>query len=177
MSPGIFLIDPDNRLLELREEPYDSEDLLQRLLADHPSILAGEDDASTASRSWLLITREAEVPDAADAPGRWSIDHVFLDQDAVPTLVEVKRSSDTRIRREVVGQMLDYAANALAYWPADRLQTTYEARCASLQVDPAAHFARVLGPHFLDQPIEGAQKLIQGSGRRERANLKARKST
>ena len=28
-----------------------------------------------------------------------------------PTLVEVKRSSDTRIRREVVGQMLDYAAN------------------------------------------------------------------
>jgi hypothetical protein len=34
-----------------------------------------------------------------------------FDQNAVPTLVEVKRSSDTRIRREVVGQMLDYAAN------------------------------------------------------------------
>jgi hypothetical protein len=31
-----------------------------------------------------------------------------LDQDAVPTLVEVKRSSDTRIRREVMGQMSDY---------------------------------------------------------------------
>ena len=31
----------------------------------------------------------------------------------MPTLVEVKRSSDTRIRREVVGQMLHYAANAV----------------------------------------------------------------
>ncbi len=28
-----------------------------------------------------------------------------------------KRSSDTRICREVVGQMLDYAADTVAYWP------------------------------------------------------------
>jgi hypothetical protein len=29
--------------------------------------------------------------------------------------LEVKRSSDTRIRREVVGQMLDYAANGASF--------------------------------------------------------------
>ena len=52
---------------------------------------------------------------------------LFLDQDAIPTIVEVKRSSDTRIRREVVGQMLDYAANAVLYWPADRLRASFEA--------------------------------------------------
>jgi len=40
-----------------------------------------------------------------------------LDQDAIPTIVEVKRSTDTRIRREVVGQMLGYAANAVVYCP------------------------------------------------------------
>ena len=57
------------------------------------------------------------------------MDHLFLDQDAVPTLVEVKRSSDTRIRREVVGQMLDYAANAVVYWPVERLRATFEASC------------------------------------------------
>ncbi len=34
----------------------------------------------------------------------------------MPTLLEVTRSSDTRIRREVVGQMLDYAANPDAFW-------------------------------------------------------------
>jgi hypothetical protein len=39
----------------------------------------------------------------------------------VPTLVEVKRSDDTRIRREVVGQMLDYAANGVVYWPGEVL--------------------------------------------------------
>lgn len=54
--------------------------------------------------------------------GRWSLDHLFLDQDGIPTLVEVKRSSDTRIRREVVGQVMDYAANAVAYWPPSALR-------------------------------------------------------
>ena len=58
--------------------------------------------------------------------GRWSLDHLFLDQEAVPTFVEVKRSDDTRIRREVVGQMLDYAANGVVYWPAERLRSDFE---------------------------------------------------
>jgi hypothetical protein len=40
------------------------------------------------------VTREAGVPDGDDASDRWSLDHLFLDQDGVPTLVEVKRSSD-----------------------------------------------------------------------------------
>ena len=31
---------------------------------------------------------------------------------------------------EVVGQMLDYAANGVVYWPADRLRADFEARCA-----------------------------------------------
>jgi hypothetical protein len=42
MSRGIFLIGQDEKLVELREEPYDSEDLLQRLLASYPSLLSGE---------------------------------------------------------------------------------------------------------------------------------------
>jgi hypothetical protein len=43
------------------------------------------------------------------------IDHVLIDQDAVPTFVEVKRSTDTRIRRGVVGQLLEYVANAVVF--------------------------------------------------------------
>ena len=58
---------------------------------------------------------------------RWSVDHLFLDQDAIPTIVEVKRSRDTRIRREVVGQMLDYAANAVVYWPVETVRAEFEA--------------------------------------------------
>ena len=60
-----------------------------------------------------MLSREAPLASEQDGAGRWSVDHLPLDQDAIPTIVEVKRSSDTRIRREVVGQMLDYAANAV----------------------------------------------------------------
>jgi hypothetical protein len=58
--------------------------------------------------------------------GRWSVDHLFLDQGAVPTIIEVKRSTDARSRREVVGQMLDYAANAVVYWPVETLRGRFE---------------------------------------------------
>jgi hypothetical protein len=51
-----------------------------------------------------------------------SLDHLFLDQDGIPTLVEVKRSSDTRLRREVIAQMLDYAANAVLYLPVEEIR-------------------------------------------------------
>jgi hypothetical protein len=30
---------------------------------------------------------------ASERAGRWSLDHLFLDQDAIPTLVEVKRGT------------------------------------------------------------------------------------
>ena len=124
-NPGIFLIQQNGELLEMNEQAYDSEDLLQMLLAKYPSLLAGNQIDPKAPRKWLFIEREAGVPSAEDGGGRWSADHLFLDQDAIPTIVEVKRSTDTRIRREVVGQMLDYAANAVVYWPADRLRERF----------------------------------------------------
>ncbi|MBA2734121.1 MAG: hypothetical protein H0U54_14735 [Acidobacteria bacterium] len=123
--PGIFLIQPNGELVEMNEQPYDSEDLLQTLLAKYPSLLAGNQIDPQAPRKWLLIEREAGVPSMEGGGGRWSADHLFLDQDAVPTIVEVKRSSNTSIRREVVGQMLDYAANAVVYWPVDRLRERF----------------------------------------------------
>ena len=49
---------------------------------------------------------------------RWALDHLLIDQDAIPTLVEVKRSENSEIRRAIVGQMLDYAAHARHTWSA-----------------------------------------------------------
>src|ERR1700676_3122460 len=115
MSGGIFLIQGNDELVEMKEQPYDTEAVLQELLAKYPNLLAGDQMDATAPRRWLLISREMGVPGEEDGSDRWSLDHLFLDQDAIPTLIEVKRSSDTRIRREVVGQMLDYAANAVVY--------------------------------------------------------------
>ena len=118
MSPNIFLIDRDRALTELSRSPYNSEELLQALIADHPTILGA---ATGSDGGLLLVKRECAVPDAENGYGRWSLDHLFLDRNGVPILVEVKRATDTRARREVVAQMLDYAANGVAYWPIDGL--------------------------------------------------------
>src|SRR5687768_8291469 len=107
MSDRIYAINKDGSFTSLDYADYDSEALLQRLLAEYPDLLSGGDVSTASSRRWLLVAREHGVPGEAGGSDRWSLDHLFLDQAAIPTLVEVKRSSDTRIRREVVGQMLD----------------------------------------------------------------------
>src|SRR4051794_2828967 len=121
-SKIFFLEDEADSLTALVEAPYDTEDILQALLARHHDLLPGDQIDPENPRRWLLVTREMGVPGDEDGGDRWSLDHLFLDQDAVPTFVECKRSSDTRGRREVVAQMLDYAANGVEYWGADRLR-------------------------------------------------------
>jgi hypothetical protein len=141
----MFLIDDQQRLLRFDEQPYDSEAVLQHLLAAYPDLLAGEQMDPVAPRRWLLIRREAGIAAVDGGADRWSVDHLFLDQDGVPTLVEVKQSRDTRIRREVVGQMLDYAANAVVYLPADVIRSRFEARCEQEGVEPEAALQAAFG--------------------------------
>lgn len=129
----------------MTEQPYASEDLLQKLLADYPSLLAGNQINPGAPRKWLLVSRETPLASEQDGSGRWSVDHLFLDQDAIPTIVEVKRSSDTRIRREVVGQMLEYAANAVVYWPIQSLISQFETTCSTGGKEPSEVLASFLG--------------------------------
>ena len=104
------------------EQPYGQEIVIQELLARYPDLLAGDQISPEAPRRWLLVTREMPVPDAESGNARWSLDHLFIDQDGVPTFVECKRAADTRSRREVVAQMLDYAANGTAYWTLEQVR-------------------------------------------------------
>lgn len=120
-SEGVFLI-RNGELLEMQHSQYATEAALQGLLADHPGLLPGRQINPSSPRKFLLIAREQGLPAVADGPDQWSVDHLFVDQDGIPTIVEVKRSTDTRIRREVVGQMLDYAANGVRNWPVERLR-------------------------------------------------------
>ncbi|BAZ51478.1 hypothetical protein NIES4103_41270 [Nostoc sp. NIES-4103] len=128
MSGSIYLIQDNSQLVEMTAEPYESEALLQKLLADYPSLLAGEQIDIAAPRRWLLVSREISIPDGEDSAGRWALDLLFVDQDGIPTIVEVKRSCNTQIRREVVGQMLDYAANAVVYWSVEKIRAQFEAK-------------------------------------------------
>lgn len=107
----------------MSERVYATEVELQELVAHHPDLLSADGEP----RRWLLIAREFGIASERDGSDRWSVDHLFIDDDAIPTLVEVKRSTDTRIRREVVGQMLDYAANALSHWSVEKIRARFEA--------------------------------------------------
>ncbi len=128
MKEQIFLLNERGELVEMNESGYLTEDLLQKLLADYPNLLSGSQINPGRPRRWLLISREIGVHDSEVANSRWSLDHLFIDQDGIPTLVEVKRSTDTRIRREVIGQILDYAANGVSYWSLDEIQLKFEAQ-------------------------------------------------
>ncbi|MBD2054615.1 hypothetical protein H6F88_00975 [Oculatella sp. FACHB-28] len=124
MSEAIF-VQNGQQLIRMEPDEYSCEEDFQQLLTDFPDLLAGEQINRTSPRRWLFISREAAIPSEEGGGDRWSLDHLFLDQDAIPTLVEVKRKSDTRLRREVVGQMLDYAANASLYWSSDIIQSRF----------------------------------------------------
>lgn len=145
MASGVFLIQEDGSLVEMEEEMIPSEDYLQELLAKYPNLLAGNQIDDADPRKWLLITREAGLPGEENGSDRWSIDHLFLDQDAIPTLVEVKRSDNTDIRRKVVGQMLDYAANAVVYLPIEKIQAKFEEACTAKNADPTEILRKFLG--------------------------------
>jgi ribosomal protein L30E len=129
MSGGMFLMHETGELVPMRDTAYDTESQLQEWLARYPDLLPGDQVDAETPRKWLLVCREARIPEEEEGAGRWSVDHLFLDQEGIPTLIEVKRSSDSRIRREVVGQMLDYAANAAAYWKVQTIRSMLEDRC------------------------------------------------
>ena len=114
----------------MRPAEPQSEDQMQALVASHPELIADGDG------QLLLIKREKPVADSFDNSGRWALDHLFVTRGAIPVLVELKRASNSKLRREVVGQMMDYAANAVAYWRAGHILETFISTCKSDNQDP-----------------------------------------
>ena len=169
MMDRIYLVEPDGRLNDMMEQPYDNEAALQTLIEKYPKLLAGEQIDERSPRRWLLIKREMGVAAGEEEADRWSLDHLFVDQDGIPTLVEVKRSTDTRIRRNVVGQMLDYAANAVAYWPIEKIRQSFFDTCNEMDVDPESTLI-----HFLDpRPETDEEDLIELFWNTVKQNLNA----
>ena len=110
----------------MAEEPFPLEDTLQELIADHPKLLSGEQINPNDPRRWLLIQREQGIADTEDGNYRWALDHLLINQDAMPTLVETKRSDNSELRRTIVGQMLDYAAFARRTWKVADIRRAFE---------------------------------------------------
>ena len=148
MAETIFLLNNGGELVEMTESHYLTENDFQKLLADYPSLISGDQIDKENPRRWLLISREMGVNDGLMSGNRWSLDHLFIDQDGIPTLVEVKRSSDTRLRREVIGQILDYAANAVSYWSIEEIISRYQQTCEITNQDADKILEAFLGESY-----------------------------
>ena len=146
MGGSMYLV-RGKELIEMTEQPYGLESHLQEWIAEHPPLLAGDQMNLEDPRRWVLVGRELAVPSELDGSGRWPIDHLFIDQDAIPTIVEAKRSSNPEIRRQVVGQMIDYAANATRYLPISSVRARFQATCIDSKVEPAERLNNLLGPN------------------------------
>lgn len=151
MTDGIYLEGEDG-LVELSEFDYSSEyeHVLQEYVAEYPHLLCGGQMTPETPREWLFVGREVSIPKRETGGKEWSVDHLFLDQDGVPTLVEVKRGVDTRIRREVVGQMLDYVSGARAFWDDDHLRELYEERVDDADTRLRAHLGEDVDRYWQD---------------------------
>jgi hypothetical protein len=135
----IYTVDAAGTLTAMRPSEPRSEDFMQQLVAAHPELIADQDGAL------LLIRREQPIADREDGSGRWALDHLFVTRSGVPVLVELKRAVDSRLRREVIGQMLDYAANGTAYWQGGRIAESFAATMTVGGRDADAELAVFLG--------------------------------
>lgn len=142
---GVFVLKADEALVPMLPAQFAAELDFQKLLSKYPSLLVGDQIDPDHPRRFVLVQQELSIGHE-DEVARWSLDHLFLDQDGVPTLVEVKRQSDSRLRREVVGQMLDYAANFQSFWNPERIAAAFEATCLQAGTDADATLTEFLEP-------------------------------
>lgn len=95
----IYKLKDNNELVAIHEEKHHNENNFQELLYLYPDLIPGDQIDLENPRRWLRVGREID-----------NIDIFLLDQDGIPTIVEVKKSNNNEIHREVVGQMIDYGS-------------------------------------------------------------------
>ena len=144
MSERIYATGEGGELVVLEEQRFASERELQELVAGQLQLLDGEQMRPGDPLRWILIEEEKGVSEDADSAARWAVDLVLADQDALVTLVEVKRSTNREVRRSVVGQLLEYAAHAAHTWSADDLRVAHETTATLRGCDPATQLQELL---------------------------------
>lgn len=128
---------------------HQSEDALQELLASSPDLLPGDETGLP-----LAVARELPV-----SAGR--IDLVGVDVEGELTLCECKLATNPGIRREVVGQLLEYAG-ALRGMPFADFADRFEARTRTPLIEAVSSIA---GEGFDQESFEQQVSENLGSGR------------
>jgi hypothetical protein len=124
-SDEIFLIDSatirrmPNRSMREGLLGKTLEDALQYLMEQYPQLIPGKQIAPSSDDPprFILLRREMPI-------GSWSLDHLYVDQRGVLTLVETKLAQNPESRREVIGQIMEYATNAFDAWGEGKVRAT-----------------------------------------------------
>ena len=138
MAEKIYIRNASGELEPLAEERFQTEELLQELIGQHPELLAGDQMRPDDPLRWILVRREMPIEG-------WAVDHLLIDQHSCPTLVEVKRGDNREGRRAVVGQMLDYASAAAGAWSGDTMRVAFEQDAVDRGSDPYEELRALLG--------------------------------
>lgn len=111
------------QITRLREETSTNEGVdLHKLIDAYPELIPGEEIAPENPAQWLVIKSEVPIADPENGQDRWWLDLLLGDQQAWPAMVECKLMKNAEIRREIIGQAIEYAANAQYYWDAQELR-------------------------------------------------------
>lgn len=103
-----LIIVEGNKTKVLNEKGFDNEALLQDVVEKFPEVIALEDLGVT--EPFMVIGREVQTKAGY-------IDVLCIDGEGVLTVVETKLAKNAQIRREVIGQVLEYVAQ-LSKWRA-----------------------------------------------------------
>lgn len=99
----------------LKSKSFGKEKLLHGALEDNPSLLSLEEHVDNLEVA--TIGREVSVSSG-------SADLLYLDNQGTLNLVEVKLDSNREVRRNVVGQILEYASQMIN-WNYEKLEDTF----------------------------------------------------
>jgi len=105
-----ILIQDEHGVREL-EEGYATEEELQTFLRDHAELIP-VDEIELGTPPLLCIGWEVSVASGSE-------DLLYVDETGLLTIVETKLRKNPEARREVVGQILEYGAQASAWSPND----------------------------------------------------------
>ncbi len=138
-------------MVALEPQGFDLEVDLQDLLRDYPRLLLAPVPDYQGREIWTI---GYEVPSEAG-----SIDLLCLDSTGEVWIVETKLAKNPEARKQVVGQVLGYAA-AVAEWSVDRLESVAQSDLGESLRD---HISVGLGVQEADElVIRAVERLRQG---------------
>lgn len=113
-SNNLHVLNSENKMMLLDPVYYSNEDEFEKFIIQNLSLLDCISDFGTP----VLLEDQHGISDSLNINTRWEADLLLCDRNAKPIVVEIKRKNDQRIktkttnnRREVIGQIWEYAAN------------------------------------------------------------------